>query len=161
MIERAPKDTKYHQIKYKCACSCGRVCVISYPNLISGASKKCGNCRLSKNGNVFSIKQKSIYDMLDFAILNYPYKKMNKRILNIDIATVFSGNKIAIEYDEWYWHRNKLDDDRKRRNFLIGNGWRVIRICASNNLPSIDQLKEAIRSKEGIVEIILAGWGGS
>jgi len=97
--------------------------------------------------------------MLSFAILNYPYRKMNKRILNIDIATVRNGRKIAIEYDEWHWHKRSLNKDRQRRSFLIGNGWRLIRICASNNLPTPEQLESAISSDDQLVEIILPGWG--
>jgi hypothetical protein len=159
VLRRAKNDTIYHQTKYECICECGRNCTISYSNLTSGASSKCGNCRHSKNGNVFSKKQKSVCDMLSFAILNYPYRKMNKRILNIDIATVRNGRKIAIEYDEWHWHKRSLNKDRQRRSFLIGNGWRLIRICASNNLPTPEQLESAISSDDQLVEIILPGWG--
>jgi very-short-patch-repair endonuclease len=159
VIDRAPDDTEYYQVKYRCVCKCGRTCIVSYPNLSSGASSKCGDCRNSKNGNVFSKKQKSVCDMLSFSILNYPYKKMNKRMLNIDIAIVHNGEKVAIEYDEWHWHKRSLNKDRQRRSFLIGNGWRVIRICASNNLPTLEQLKSAISSNEQLVEIILPGWG--
>jgi hypothetical protein len=54
------------------------------------------------------------------AILNYPYKNYS-----IDIA--IPELKIAIEYDEPYWHKDKEEADKKRQIEIEKGGWKFIR----------------------------------
>lgn len=145
------------QVKYKCLCDCGKTTIVSYSNLIHH-QRKCGNCILHKNGCAISKKQIELLNIVNKGVLNYKFSKSNKKVV-IDIALVFNKRKIAIEYDEWRWHYNKLDKDQERINFLLKNNWRVIRICARNNLPSKKQILDSIHSDLEYYEIILSGWG--
>jgi hypothetical protein len=59
------------------------------------------------------------------AILNYPY-------LNYSIDIAIPDQKIAIEYDEPYWHQNK-EADQKRQKKIEQEGWKFLRY---NKLPN-------------------------
>jgi very-short-patch-repair endonuclease len=74
------------------------------------------------------------------------------------------SDKVAIEYDEWYWHKNQHDKDCMRVNKLLSYGWRVITIRAHRNMPDVELLKNSIKeaklAKNKYWHIItLEGWG--
>ncbi|MCK5116998.1 MAG: DUF559 domain-containing protein [Candidatus Aegiribacteria sp.] len=90
--------------------------------------------------------------------------KLNLKVgrYSIDIAIIREGNLIAIEYDGWYWHGNKTDQDNRRDRKLIEKGWRVLRVKSNQSLPTRNQLNSAIDSLiegEDYAEIILDDWG--
>lgn len=62
----------------------------------------------------------------------------------IDVFIILNGQKIAVEYDGWYWHKDKLNKDRKRDYFLYSQGYKVLRIRSAYDLPSEDELFSAI-----------------
>lgn len=147
---------KNGKIFYQCRCKCGTFRAIEYGNLTMNLSKSCG-CDNFVNGVMCSNKQKEVQKMIGDGILNY--KLYN---LYIDIALV--KDKIAIEYDEWYWHKDKIDKDVKRVVKLLNAGWKVISIRARGNLPSKQDMSQAIdyvKQNKGKTWYIikLDGWG--
>lgn len=81
----------------------------------------------------------------------------------VDIALEIDQVKIAIEYDAWYWHRNRQEKDAKRDRYLMDQGWLLLRVKSMNSLPSIEQLNTSISillSGERYIEIVLDDWRG-
>ena len=50
---------------------------------------------------------------------------------------------INIEYDGKFWHNNP-QSDRKRDEFVKSQGYKIIRIKGSHNIPSLEQIQSAI-----------------
>lgn len=158
VLSRDKNPHKYHVTKYLCLCKCGQKTSVSYSNLTNNATKSCGNCHNFCNGVRCSYKQQELQSMTG-GILNYKVRRPGHRTILVDIA--IPKEKIAIEYDEWYWHRNKLEQDKQRRDFLLDCGWRVLRVKARDNLPSRQELFSAFQKlkKQKYVEITLENWG--
>jgi len=147
---------KNRKIFYQCRCDCGTIRNVEYGNLTMNLSKSCG-CNNFENGVPISNKQKELKDIIGKGILNYKFDN-----IYIDIALV--DEKIAIEYDEWYWHKNKFESDCKRVSKLLNSGWKVITIRARSNLPNKQELLktiEYVRRTDGKIWniITLDGWG--
>lgn len=70
--------------------------------------------------------------------------KLNNKIYYIDIADI--QNKIAFEYDGWYWHKDKIFRDQKRDKELLDEGWQTIRFVFKGS-PSIKKLKETFLNR--------------
>ena len=116
---------------------------------------------LYKNNNVpTSSQQYAIYNLLNdkySVILNYPLSR-----LNLDIALFLDNIRIDIEYDGWYWHKDKLNKDYARDVFVKSQGWKVLRIKSRCNIPTLEQLEEAINklinSDRTFTQILLDDW---
>lgn len=138
---------KYHStsdsgaIRYECKCSCGRTTIVQYANLVSDVTKSCGNCFDYRNGKRVSKLQVRLQELVG-GVLNFNYKNTYW----IDVALARNGNKIAIEYDEWHWHRDRIEKDEERVKSLILNGWKVLTIRARNQIPSLTELTLAIEA---------------
>jgi very-short-patch-repair endonuclease len=96
------------------------------------------------NGTVKTSKQQiNIYNLLQNngynVELNYPMK-----YYNLDIALFIDDIKIDIEYDGYFWHKNKLSFDTRKDKYLLSHGWKVIRIKGNRNNPSIEVINESI-----------------
>lgn len=99
---------------------------------------------LYKNGTTpTSSQQLEIYNQLkdnNYNVeLNYPVSNCS-----LDIALFINDIKIDIEYDCWYWHKNKQKDIR-RDKYLESQGWKVFRIKSAYKIPSLEQLIEQIK----------------
>jgi very-short-patch-repair endonuclease len=144
---------------WNCRCECGNVTKVCSGHLKSGQTKSCGSCGLFRNGIATSFKALELHKMINRGVHNYKTKFGPV----IDIAFVANGKKIAIEYNESYWHYNKIDKDDNRTIQLIENGWHVLEIRARKNLPDMSQLNEAINnliySNNTKQLITLEGWG--
>lgn len=72
---------------------------------------------------------------------NYPFGPYK-----IDVA--FSGLKIAIEVDGWAFHSDEeaFQHDRERQNYLILNGWQVLRFTWLDLVEYPQRVLAAIRS---------------
>ena len=80
----------------------------------------------------------------------------------VDVAVEREGVRIAAEYDSWYWHAEREEEDAERDAFLLNKGWQVLHVRSNELLPTDDQLDAAIErlvAGEQIVEIVLADWG--
>lgn len=62
----------------------------------------------------------------------------------LDMVLYKDGNKIDIEYDGWYWHKDNQSHDNRRNDFLIKNGYKVLRIRSNYELPTREQIIEGV-----------------
>lgn len=118
---------------------------------------------MHKNGTTpTSTQQVALFDMLKiyFDEQEIALNKIFNRY-SLDIELCVDNSKIDIEYDGWYWHKD-VEKDRRRNNFLIENGYKVLRIKSGVKLPTEDQLLQGIsflqNSDEDYFEIILDDW---
>jgi len=99
--------------------------------------------------------QRQLCDMVD-GELNYP--EDNRRI---DVA--LPQWRVAIEYDAWYWHGYKLEEDALRDQELLDAGWKILHVRSNARLPTRPELWAAISrlqlGKEQVLEIVLDDWG--
>lgn len=110
-----------------------------------------------------SRQQIKIYDMLKDkyeCILNYPeHPYMLDCYINVD------GTQIDIEYDGWYWHKDRTNEDKKRDIALKNKGYKILRIKSRMQLPTYLQLAEnidhLINSEDYYTEIILDDWNNT
>lgn len=116
----------------------------------------CPYCINMINGRFISSQQESICEMiggeLNIFINGYA----------VDIVLYIENIRIAIEYDGWYWHKDKLTQDFEHSMDLVASGWRVLRIKSGALLPQEYILHEAIAKLCGgstYEEIILEDWG--
>lgn len=106
--------------------------------------------------------QEAVYVLLKGFGRRYREKKVGKYW--VDIVLLTGGKKIAIEYDGWHYHKNRLEKDRLKRAFLRDLGYLTLRIKAGQDVPTMEQLKLAIskllddHAERRWVEITLAGW---
>lgn len=103
---------------------------------------------LMKSGNVASSKpEQAVCAMLheiygdDNCIDGYSCGSCN-----MDCFVSFNDCKIDVEYDGKYWHRDREEKDKRRNYWLIGQGYKVLRIKANkkDDLPTKQQLIDAI-----------------
>ena len=115
----------------------------------------------AKNGNVrTSSQQLQLLEMIKKqypnAILNYPYSDCT-----LDIYVCVNDLRINIEYDGWFWHKDKQKDIRRDR-YLQSQGFKVLRIRSGRLLPDENELLSAIDSlistEYRFKEIILPDW---
>lgn len=124
----------------------------NYSNIKNGSG--CPECVDIVNGRKVSGIQRDLCVMVN-GELNYPCLSFN-----IDVA--LPNDRIAIEYDSWFWHGNRLENDRRRDEELIEVGWRILHVRSNGKLPTEAQLNNAIiqlQSGEDKTEIVLDDWG--
>lgn len=141
---------------YNTLCDCGNSKIVSTSNLIHNNTKSCGNCSNKVKGRNVSFVQLKLHKLLNRGVVNF---KTNKK--SIDIALVYNGKKIAIEYDSWYWHSETKEKDKQRVNLLISNGWRVLSIKSRYKVPTYNNLWKAIEqlsNNEKYIELTLDDW---
>jgi len=143
ILYRVKNNFKYRHITYKAKCECGKCSIVSATNLISGATKSCGNCKLFRNGIPTSWMALELHNMIGRGEHNYFTDViLHKKHINVDIA--IPEERIAIEYDEDYWHKDKCDQDTIRIKKLLDGNWNIIQIKASRNLPTQQQIDNAL-----------------
>lgn len=66
--------------------------------------------------------------------------------LSLDYLLVVDDINIDVEYDGYYWHKNRGKKDAARNAVLMNMGYRVIRIKANNQdiLPTKEQIANAV-----------------
>jgi DNA-directed RNA polymerase subunit RPC12/RpoP len=153
------------KILYVCT-NCGKSFLVTPGSVWYQKQVKCGNCELRINGTKTSGKSISLKKYIpQFFICEYKiYYAINKKYkITIDWAGIYNGYKIAIEYDEWWWHGHKQKEDYKRVKKLVKMGWKVLRIKAHDNLPTKDQIDKALyiltTTNKNYTYIRLKGWG--
>ena len=151
----------------KAQCDCGKYWHGAFNQVKNLHTKSCGNCNVfqaQRNGQTTSL----IALKLDQQIQNIGYKtKHNYKIWKNGRSYIMSDiilgrYNIAIEYDEWYWHGHKQRDDELRLRKIQRLGWKTLRIKASRNLPTNNQLEKAIAALINGAKsrtITLIGWG--
>lgn len=115
----------------------------------------CLNCYHYFGNKVMTSKaQRKIAKMLG-ASLNYPISKMI-----VDICLV--ADKIVIEYDGWFYHKDSQVADRRRDEYLKSLGYKILRVKSRRKIPDIQQLRNGIdylKNGHTFTEIVLDDWG--
>ena len=135
-------------------CSAGHKWQANYHNIQQGTG--CPTCVDMVNGVRVSKPQRSLCKMLD-GELNVPCS-----VYRIDVAVIADGVNIAVEYDSWFFHAGKEEQETERDYVLIEAGWRVLHVRSNTLLPKSRQLDAAISrllAGEVITEIVLEDWG--
>lgn len=135
-------------------CLEGHEWMTSYHRLQQGSG--CPQCVDVVNGVRVSQPQRELCNLLG-GVLNYEFQGKY-----IDIALFLKDTPIAIEYDSWFWHGHKLDQDQERAAWLQERGWRVLCIRSNGMIPSLNQLRMAIEQvldRSTYQEIIMSDWG--
>lgn len=71
---------------------------------------------------------------------NYAYDR-----LNMDCLVKYNEVQIDFEYDGWYWHKNKIDKDKRRNYFLIKKGYKICRFYSEKAIPTREDVYEALQ----------------
>lgn len=148
--------------KIEVRCCCGKIVKMKCGHLLKLARQNVRlNCKCNKikNGRMTSNPVFKLHDILGRGVHNY-----NGSAGCIDIALCYKGKKVAIEYDEWWWHKDhKAKDDRKNKK-LLDNGWFVLRLRVSGYLPTyremIRSLDKLIRSETRFLARTHKSWRG-
>jgi hypothetical protein len=135
-------------------CQNGHQWEANYHNIRQGTG--CPYCVDIIAGAPVSQIQRELCELLG-GELNYPLGKYR-----IDVALQCDNLAVAVEYDGWYWHAGRDEEDAQRDEEIIAAGWCILRIRSNRQLPSREQLDAAIDhllNGEKQVEIVLKDWG--
>lgn len=142
--KRLTEDIPNGQVRIWYQCKCGRKnrILLSYLQQLVERKNKPLICRCEKIKNGVSTSNAAIklHENLDRGVHNFQAKSGN-----IDIALVYQGKKIAIEYDEWWWHKDKQNLDKKKTAALLEDGWYVLRLRVSTFVPNKKFLQKALK----------------
>lgn len=144
----------HHGRVWRRACDCGQTRDVPISRLTGKRVLQCKDCSGLVNGVKTSVPQQQIAKMLAGQI-NYEVGKYY-----VDIA--FPEQGVVIEYDGWYWHKDKKEEDATRTRILQKQGWNVVHIKSRRDLPSFELLASAIALSEkvGCVNIVMGDWNG-
>jgi very-short-patch-repair endonuclease len=124
--------------RIKAQCNCGNFWEGKANILMNGNTISCGNCQLKRNGLFTSQKALELHTMLG------NYGEHNGKIGKYYGDIVLKNSNIVIEYDGWYWHKDRLNEDQKRLRKLRYKGWKTLQIKTSRYLPTQQQLDKAL-----------------
>jgi len=133
-----------------CTCECGKKKTLRLSDLTRTGYRQvvsCG-CALMRSGVKTSSQALKIEKMLNQP--NIGYKTDHNHYIGkdcVDIALV--DYKVCIEYNSYYFHREKQDKTRQDRNKvqrLVRRGWKVLTIQGDREVPSMNVLLSAILS---------------
>lgn len=134
---------------------------VEHPLQLPEFKKKASQTFLKNGEFPTSNQQIEVYNMIktlygeNSVLLNYPFD-----YYILDVALFINEIKIDVEYDGWYWHNEKRDN--QRNNYLKHNYWKVLRVKSAHKLPTIEQLQEKldilINTNEKYQEIVLDDW---
>lgn len=72
--------------------------------------------------------------------LNYPCD-----MLSLDCMVIIDDIAYDIEYDGWYWHKDRENEDRKRAYYVTSVGYKVIRFLAYvDRIPTEKEIRDTI-----------------
>jgi len=137
--------------KHKFKCQCGKEFFAVLDKIFSGHTQRCGNCKLRRNGIYTSQEALNLHQDLILAGFNTKESDHNYKDIDgkyIDIVIHYPEFKIAIEYDGWYWHKDKIEQDNIRHQEIINNGSRLLVIRCRNKRPNIKTIISKIRKLE-------------
>lgn len=148
-------------------CSCGKKflsrpdCIFTKKIISCGCKRKRNNILEGKFLTINSIRvskvQLKLHQIIGRGVINF---KSGRYYL--DIAFVQNNKKIAIEYDSWLFHKDKIAKDLIRLEDLKRKGWNILLIKANGELPSQEALLSAISDiisgKQNFIELKLNSW---
>lgn len=65
--------------------------------------------------------------------------------LTFDCLLIVNGDKIDVEYDGWFWHKDVQERDKKRNYKVLDLGYKILRVKSKTSLPTHEQIKSAIQ----------------
>lgn len=76
----------------------------------------------------------------------YPSYPTNKAVL--DCLVIINSVRIDVEYDGGYWHKDKVEKDIERNEWLLSNGYKILRIKGNkkDKLPTIERIDQEINN---------------
>lgn len=90
-----------------------------------------------------STQQTKLYELLkeiyNNCELNYPCGNCS-----LDCFVEVNGVKIDVEYDGMFWHKGKEVRDRKRDEFIKSQGYKILRVKGSHNIPQKEEVVSSI-----------------
>lgn len=114
--------TAKDKIRVRCK-SCGLE-FLSTPNSLVNAKTGCPNCK----GGQSSFFEQVVLECM-FALLgpeNVVHR--NRTAIGMELDIYIPSLRVAIEPGSWFWHANKIDNDREKREKCSTNGIRLITI---------------------------------
>lgn len=85
---------------------------------------------------------KSIYGE-DACVAGYPVGNAS-----MDCLITVYGCEIDVEYDGWYWHKDRAEHDKRRDYWLVKQGYKILRIKPisknARELPTIEEIVSAV-----------------
>lgn len=78
--------------------------------------------------------------------------------LSFDCLLTINNVKIDVEYDGWYWHKDREEQDKRRNYKLLSLGYKILRIKSKNILPTEKQIVDAVNqllNGKNLIEIKL------
>lgn len=115
---------------------------------------------LIKNGNVPVSSEES--KLTDILINRYGKSNCHPTYqigrLTLDCLLTLGDIKIDVEYDGYYWHKNRKQYDRARDEFLKKQGYKILRVVSKGKMPTIQQIEEAVgylQNQENVFSKIL------
>lgn len=62
----------------------------------------------------------------------------------MDCLLEYNGVKIDVEYDGEFWHKNKIESDKRRDYYCMRRGYKVLRFFSKYNTPTKEQIKQGV-----------------
>lgn len=96
-----------------------------------------GTCATSKKQLGLAEMLKEIYGD---CVVNYPCD-----LVSLDCVVSIDGELFDFEYDGWYWHKDRKEQDKRRDFFVEKSGYKVIRFLAyADRLPTQEEIVGAV-----------------
>lgn len=71
---------------------------------------------------------------------SYPFDKVI-----YDCLLVIGDVKIDVEFDGYFWHKNKKEQDKRRDFYSMRKGIKVLRFLSKGNVPTKEQIKQGVQ----------------
>lgn len=121
----------HRKTSFKCV-KCGTIWEASPYSLIAGHG--CPLC--AHTGTSFS--EQFITNELKYALGEENVITRSKKLIGKELDIYIPGKRIAIEYNGWFWHKNKIASDIKKAELCVQSNCRLISIydaCPETYLP--------------------------
>lgn len=113
---------------------------LSSPEIKAKIAQKMYENGTCKTSNKQIELNQMLIDLYGNSELNYPCDKVS-----LDCMTIINDIMIDVEYDGWFWHKDREKEDMRRDFFVESKGYKVVRFMAyDNRLPTEQELREAI-----------------
>lgn len=99
---------------------------------------KNGTVPTSKNEKVMCALLKKLYGE-ENCFENFAFDR-----INFDCLVIVGENKIDVEYDGWYWHKERQEHDKRRNYCVLNKGYKVLRFRANYAIPTEEEIRSAI-----------------
>lgn len=154
LIKRIDVDQLGGVAKWLCRCDCGNETIVRHWNIMTGNTRSCGCLDDRVNGKPVSRQQRRVHEMFG-GVMNYQIGPFW-----VDIVSV--KDRIAIEYDSHYWHKQNEEVDERKNKELFDQGWKLLRVKSVWKVPELEHLERAVsvlkETPISYVELVLDDW---